>query len=130
MASQLQRAGYCQSRLWLQSSPVRVLSRYCPETSYPTGNLTLIFIISFSTRFAGQKAGAGVIFKRAVQFSKVEFNGRILGSSLAVQRSGGDCSSTDVRRTTEPIPLGFCAQIAPSPHWRLAGVAVNSAGVP
>src|SRR6266566_3001972 len=33
-------------------------SAHCPETSYPTGNLTSIFIISFSTRFAGQKAGA------------------------------------------------------------------------
>ena len=32
-------------------------SRYCPETSSPMGNLTLIFIISFSTRCAGQKAG-------------------------------------------------------------------------
>ncbi len=33
-------------------------SAYCSETSYPMGNLTLIFIISFSTHFAGQKAGA------------------------------------------------------------------------
>src|SRR5262249_7961452 len=32
-------------------------SRYCPETASPTGNLTLIVIISFSTRCAGQKAG-------------------------------------------------------------------------